>query len=540
MSASKTVGSVDAMELIDTVQRSNDKLRYALHAARMGLWEWDLLANSVIWSPETEAIFGVPEGQFKGTYEAYAAFIPPDWLDRINVKVTDFLNEASDVSEILYQHPIVRGDGVDTWVEVRGTLTKDAAGRAASMAGICADISDRIRQEQERQNLEVKLQHAQKMEAIGQLAGGVAHDFNNILTAILGNGDIAMSALDEHSPPRIAAALEQIVKSAQRAAALTRQLLAFSRRQVTQPRTVNLNKTIDDLEPMLHRLLPENITINRKSTSTLPSVFIDPTQVEQIVMNLAVNARDAMSNGGILTLYTGVATLDKTYADDHPEVLPGKYVMLSVSDSGKGMDKETLSRIYEPFFTTKELGLGTGLGLATVYGIVKQNNGHISVYSEPGSGTVFRVYFPFPPDTAKEDVPEIQHRTDLTGTETILVAEDDDLIRGLVETQLSSAGYNVITAANGEEANEKYAHHEGHIDLLLTDVIMPDMNGRVLADTLLEKQPNIKVLFISGYTANIIANHGVQDAGVAFLEKPFTLKMLLTKIKGLLNQGLQE
>jgi len=376
-------------------------------------------------------------------------------------------------------------------------------------------------------------QQSQKLEAIGQLAGGIAHDFNNMLTAIIGYTDLSLRRVGLENPIR--RNLEETKKAAERAASLVRQLLAFSRKQILEPKVLDLNDVVKDMEKMLTRLIGENIKLATKLEPDLGSVKADPSQVEQIIMNLVVNARDAMPRGGKVTIETANVTFDHQTVLMHVSVKPGEYVMLAVSDTGSGMDRETQRRIFEPFFTTKDVGKGTGLGLSTVYGIVKQSDGNIWVYSEPGLGTMFKVYLPRI-DNANEVICEKQETVLLRGTETILLVEDEEVVRGLTKSILMQAGYNVLDAKGGEEAIRVCRAHTGPIDLLLTDVVMPEVSGKEVADRLLELQPSIRVLFMSGYTDEAIVQHGVLDANVEFIQKPFTWLGLTRKVRDVLNR----
>jgi len=397
------------------------------------------------------------------------------------------------------------------------------------------DISERKQAEYKRVQLEEQLRAAQKMEAIGSLAGGVAHDFNNLLTVILSYAGFAMAGLPDGDPSR--SDLREVQKAAERAVALTRQLLAFSRKQVLQPVALCLNQSAAGVEPMLRRILGEDIELVETLAPDLGLTMADPGQIEQVLMNLVVNARDAMPTGGKLLIQTSNVELDEEYAARHVAAQPGSYVQLAVSDTGCGMSAQTVAHIYEPFFTTKEKGKGTGLGLSTVYGIVKQSGGNIWVYSELGHGTTFRVYLPreFAASVAPLKVAPALRAS--TGTETILVAEDEVALRQVTRRALEVAGYTVLTATDGDEALRVGAQHEGDIHLLVTDVVMPHMGGRVLAQELCKARPAIKVLYTSGYTDDAIVHHGVLDAGTHFLPKPFVAADLTRKVREVLDEG---
>ncbi len=387
----------------------------------------------------------------------------------------------------------------------------------------------------ERKLLEDQFRQSQKMEAIGRLAGGIAHDFNNLLTAIIGYSQLALRGIDADNP--LLNNFEEIEKAGKRAAVLTNKMLAFSRKQVIQPRILNLNTAIAEIEKMLRRLIGEDIEIAMFLCDKLWLVKADLGQFEQVLMNLVVNARDAMPQGGKLTIETSNVTLDETYARHHLNVTPGEYMMLAVSDTGIGMDGATLSHIFEPFFTTKESGKGTGLGLSTVYGIVNQNCGHIWVYSEPCHGTTFKAYFPRVKDGV-ESVEQAENPADsIEGIETLMVVEDEDAVRNLVCQILRSSGYNVLEASHGVDALLLLEQQSEPINLIITDVIMPFMSGREFADKAIHKYKDIKVLFMSGYTDEAILPHGVLDPGVAFIQKPFTTANLAAKVRDLLDDN---
>jgi len=381
---------------------------------------------------------------------------------------------------------------------------------------------------------EEQLRQSQKMEAVGQLAGGVAHDFNNLITVITGYCQLLMKGLDRDGKPY--KNVEQIKRSGERAATLVRQLLAFSRRQIMQPEVLDLNQVVADMDKMLQRLIREDVELVSTREPELGKVEADPGQLEQVIMNLVVNACDAMPQGGKLTLETANVELDAVYAQQHVEAQPGAYVMLAVSDTGVGMDAETQSRIFEPFFTTKEQG-GTGLGLSTVYGIVQQSNGHIEVYSEPGEGTTFKIYLPrVEKDRTLPPRPLSVEPADLEGMETVLVVEDDETVRELVQRILLDYGYVILEARCGEEALSISGQHPGPIHLLLTDVVMPGMNGRELAEQLTALRPEMKVMYMSGYADHAISRHGLVDTEVSFLQKPFSPEDLGREVRETLDR----
>jgi len=394
-------------------------------------------------------------------------------------------------------------------------------------------IQCNIRDITERRQLEQQLRQAQKMEAIGKLAGGIAHDFNNIVTIITGYSDLLVSRIGPEDPMR--RELEQIKKAGDRAHSLTRQLLAFSRRQMLQPKVLDLNAVVTNLEPMLQRLIGENIELATVMKPGLGQVRADPGLIEQVIMNLAINARDAMPQGGKLLIESDNVVLDEAYARLHLPTQPGSYVCLAVSDTGCGMDEATQSRIFEPFFTTKDKGKGTGLGLSTVYGIVKQSGGYIWVYSERGQGTTFKIYLPRVVAPA-DSVPPVTHWSALPqGTETALLVEDEPEVRWLVRDMLQRLGYTVLEARHGIEAQVLSIQHQGPIHLLITDVVMPQMSGREIAERLTSEHPETKVLYMSGYTDDAVVRHGVLTADIAFLQKPFTPEALARKVREVLD-----
>jgi len=418
-----------------------------------------------------------------------------------------------------------RKDGRSITVRLSGNVFKNEQGDTLGFEMIAEDVS-------ERRALEEQLRQSQKMEAVGRLAGGIAHDFNNLLTVMKGYSELMLDELDAADPLRTE--VDEVKKAADRAAALTRQLLAFSRQQVLAPKVLDLNSVVGNMDKLLRRLLGEDIDLFTVLEPGLARVKADPGQVEQVIMNLAVNARDAMPNGGKLTIETANVDLDENYIRDHASVKPGAYVMVAVTDTGSGMTDKVKSRIFEPFFTTKEIGKGTGLGLSTVYGIIKQSGGYIWVYSEVGIGSTFKAYLPAVDAPAELPAGTTQQPA-RRGSETVLLVEDEDGVRALMRQVLHKHGYNVLESRHGGEAFLMCERHSGKIDLLLTDVVLEQMSGRELAERLIKVRPEMKVLYVSGYADDAIVHHGVLNAGVAFLQKPFTTEALARKIRYVLD-----
>jgi PAS domain S-box-containing protein len=471
-------------------------------------------------SPTYEAVWG------RSRASLYAS--PSDWLAAIHADDRERV-AASVPRQVLGPWEevfrLIRPDGTLRWIRSRAFPVRDASGHVYRIAGVSRDIT-------EQRRLEEQFLQAQKMEAVGRLAGGVAHDFNNLLSVILGYTSFV---LDQLAPEgSIRESMEEVWRAGERATDLTRQLLAFSRHQVLEPRVLKLSYVVAQMEGMLRRLLGEDIELSLLTTQTPGRVYVDLSQVEQIVMNLAVNARDAMPRGGKLSMEVANVELDENDARERA-VAKGAYVMLAVSDSGSGMDAATRARIFEPFFTTKEKGKGTGLGLSTVYGIVRQSNGYICVASEPEQGTTFQVYLPRTDRAAESEAPPPAPLVTLRGSETILLAEDDAQVRVMTRALLARHGYRVLDAANGSDAVRLSEQYDGFIHLLLTDVVMPRMNGRELAQRLALCRPQMSVMYMSGYTEDAIIYGGILDTGVPFLRKPITPEALLRKVRGVLN-----
>jgi two-component system cell cycle sensor histidine kinase/response regulator CckA len=515
--------AVERKRAEEELRRTTQFLSHAQAIAHIGSWEWDIARDAITWSEETYRIFGLTPAQGPIALEQYLALIHPDDRDTVGGAVRQ-TRETGASFEI--DHRIVHPDGSVHFLHSRGGVVVDATGRPVGMTGTVLDITA-------RKHLEQQLFQAQKMEAVGQLAAGVAHDFNNLLTAILGSTDLLLESLPTGHPGREDA--EETRKAALRAADLTRQLLAFSRQQVLAPRVLDLNEVVANMDRLLQRLLGEDIELRTVLTPNLGAVRADAGQLEQVIVNLAVNARDAMPGGGNLTIETMNVALEETYRAAHTVVVPGAYVMVAVSDSGTGMDAATQARVFEPFFTTKPKGQGTGLGLATAYGIVKQSGGYIWVYSEPGRGTTFKVYLPRVDAPAERVSPDPDSTASLRGSEAILLVEDQEEVRKLVRRMLESRGYHVLAAASGHDALRLTGQHAGTIDLLVTDVVMPGMSGREVALLLAPARPHMKVLYLSGYTDESIVRHGMLEPGIAFLQKPFTAEALARKVREVLD-----
>jgi two-component system, cell cycle sensor histidine kinase and response regulator CckA len=475
-------------------------------------------ATAEIYGTTVDGLIGKTDADFNPNAEEVAHFLRDD---------RDVM--ASGRPKFISEEPVTNPDTKQTrWFQTIKVPLRLPGENAVTMLGVATEIT-------ERKQLEEQLLQSQKMEAVGQLAGGVAHDFNNILTAIVGYTDLL--AAEFTGDAQQLEDLEEIRKAARRAAALTRQLLSFSRKQVLEPRIIDVNAVVTNLDKMLRSLISENIELKTMLAPDVDAARVDPNQLEQVIMNLAINARDAMPEGGLLTIETANATLDENYAARHVSVIPGDYVMIAVTDTGCGMTEETKARIFEPFFTTKPAGRGTGLGLSTVYGIVKQSGGNIWVYSEMGTGTTFKIYFPaieaLPDDIGKAAPAEAGQR----GAGTVLIVEDDDQLRRLTHRALASQGYVVLEADRGRTALDIARRHKGPIDLLLTDIVMPDTNGRKLADTLRAARPAMRVVYMSGYPDRAIVNNGMLEPGDDYLAKPFTTDAITRKVREVLEQG---
>jgi two-component system cell cycle sensor histidine kinase/response regulator CckA len=626
------------------LRRSEERMRVAMEAARIGLWNWDVIHDEHTWSERGKALLGLASDS-PANFHVLMNSIHPEDRDKMRAEINSAIQEKRDYS---LQFRALWPDGSIHWQAAKGRVFYDDGGRTTRMTGITMDIHERKLAEErlrlqaaaleatanaivitdrqgmilwtnpafteltgyaaeeafghsprflssgkhdhafykklwqeittgntwqgeivnrrkdgtlyteemtitpvhasggeithfvaikqdvtKRKLLEDQFRQSQKMEAVGRLAGGVAHDFNNALAVITSYAELLQMKMPPDEPLR--KHVQQVLKASDRAASLTRQLLAFSRKQTIEPSVLDLNSIVTEVDKMLRRLIGEDIELSFKNGSDLKCVKADRGQVEQILMNLAVNARDAMPDGGKLLIETANVELDEIYVRQHPYAKTGRYVMLSVSDTGCGMNKEVQAHIFDPFFTTKDVGKGTGPGLSTVYGIVKQSDGHISVYSEVGKGAAFRIYFPEVP--AVVDSPGTESVVNLlpSGTETILLVEDEDSLREVTRDFLQNGGYEVLEADSGESALELTKQYQGRLDLLLTDVIMPGISGRQLADQLVPSRPEMKILFMSGYTQELVGHHGVLTPETVLLEKPFGVESLLTKIREVLD-----
>jgi len=510
----------------DALRESEKKYQSLFHNSQVALFRTHVDGRLVEINQRYAELAG-----YSTVEDCMAEFVPGQaWADsEARHEMVKILKEKGSVRD--YETKIIRRDGAHIWILFSATIFPDQG----FIEGSIMDITGRKQAEEEKEKLQEQLTQAQKMESVGRLAGGVAHDFNNMLGVILGHTELALERVQPPHP--LHTDLREIQKAAQRSADLTKQLLTFARKQIISPQVLDLNRVIKNMITMLQRLIGEDIDLVWKPAKNLWPVKMDPSQIDQILANLCVNAQDAITGVGKLTIETGMKTFDQDYCLEHTGFVPGDFVLVAVSDDGCGMDKKTMDNLFEPFFTTKDVGKGTGLGLATIYGIVKQNNGFINVYSEPGQGTTFRIYIP---RSASEDEGPKTRPSAVGipgGSETILLVEDEAAILQMTCMMLERKGYRVLPAGSPSEAMTLAKAHEGVIHLLITDVVMPEMNGRDLALRLTALYPNLKLLFMSGYTANVIAHQGILDEGVSFIQKPFSMADLVLQVRGVLDEG---
>jgi PAS domain S-box-containing protein len=541
---------------------SEDRLRLATEAADIGTWDFYPDTGMLRWDARCKALFGLPP-EAEVSYEAtFLAGLHPDDREATDAAVAAALDPEGPGSYDVEYRTIGQSDGIERWIGAKGRAVFED-GRAVRFIGTVIDLTARKAAEAElralnerleervgeevarRSQAEEALRQAQKMEAVGQLTGGIAHDFNNLLTVVTGNIGIAKRALEEAdvADPRATRSLNNAMKGAERAAALTQRLLAFSRRQPLAPRPLDLDRLASGMSDLLQRSLGELVRLEIVTAPGLWRVEADPNQLESAILNLAVNARDAMPSGGELTIETANARLDEGYAATQAEVPPGQYVMIAVTDTGTGMSKAVIERAFEPFYTTKEVGKGTGLGLSMVYGFVKQSGGHLKIYSEEGRGTTVKIYLPrlLREPAEEEEAARIASGVEASaGSETILVAEDDDDVRAYTVECLRELGYRVLEAHDGPSALRLLERQEQPVALLFTDVVMPGMTGQELAVSARELVPDIKVLYTSGYTRNAIVHGGRLDAGVEVIVKPFTFEALAQKVRDMIDTGCSE
>ena len=518
-------------EAEESLRASEERFRLLLDDLHVGVVVQDAAARIVVSNPKALELLGLTQDQLLGRTS-----FDPRW-NVIHEDGSEFPGEQHPATTAIRTGRPVRNVTMGVhrpasndriWLLVNAEPQRGSDGTIRRVVCTFSDITD-------RKKLEDSLLQSQKLEAVGRLAGGIAHDFNNLLTVIMGYVEDIAGTLPEGTRERHE--LTMALEASQRAAGLTRQLLAFARRHVIAPRLVDLNTVIRDLERMLVRLIGEHIHLRRHEAAGLWPIKVDPTQIEQVILNLALNARDAMPESGSLTIETGNVVLDDDYAAAHAGVTPGEYVMLVVSDTGTGIPREIQSHIFEPFFSTKG-ARGTGLGLATVHGIVRQHGGHIWLYSEDSRGTAFKIYFPRAAVSGEpEGAAKILFKPRVRGGETLLLVEDEELVRSYAERALERGGYRVLSASDPLEALKLAEAHRGTISLLVTDVILPHMSGQKLASRLVEQRPELRVLFVSGYTENTIAHHGVLDPGIAFLAKPYTPADLLKRVREVIDEG---
>lgn len=514
----------DRRKAQEELLEASHRLRLAVDSGRLGIWDRDLMTDRVIWDDRMFEIYGMDRDSFTGCFDAWLKRIhPDDCAAALEANLAAIRGERDYETEFRVMHP----HGTVKNIKACGIVIRNENGEAERMIGLNQDITD-------QKLLEEQLRQSQKMEAIGQLAGGIAHDFNNILTVIYGYCHMMKAGTENQ--PALRSGVDQIHGAAERAAKLTGSLLAFSRKQVMSLKSINLNDHILNIGALLARIIGEDIRLKTEFRANPLMIYADGGQIEQVLMNLAANARDAMPRGGVLTIETGVEVIREDFVHAHGSGSPGRYVVLSVSDTGEGMDAETVRKIFEPFFTTKGVGKGTGLGLSIVYGVVKQHNGFIDVRSEPDKGTTFRIYLPLDTEEHADDEERVDPEYPRMGTETVLVAEDDASIRQLADSVLRKFGYDVLLARNGADAVEKFTANSGKIELIVMDMIMPSKSGKEAHEEIRRLGHDVKVLFMSGYSTDLLASKGVLEEGDEILMKPFQPLELVRKVRFMLDR----
>ncbi|HWQ26430.1 MAG TPA: PAS domain S-box protein [Chlorobaculum sp.] len=526
-----TMDITERKTIEEELKRSRERLDFALEKCHLGWWDLDLSTNQANRTLEHDRIFGYEALLPQWTLYTFLEHIVPDDLAMVTQL---FQKTQATHSDINFECRITRHDGQTRWIWAAGGFRHDKKNGAQYMSGFVQDITDRKREEEEREQLQIQFQQAQKMEVVGQLAGGIAHDFNNALSAILGNAELLLGKID-HSLPYIEY-VRNIQESASRSANLTRQLLGFARKQFITPKVFFLNKEIETLLPMLRRLLGSHIHFLWRPKDDQACIHLDPSQLDQILINLCINARDAIVDSGTITIETCKVHVEPSEsAAGHPCQTPGKYVRISVSDTGCGVDTKALPHIFEPFFTTKEAGKGTGLGLSTIYGILKQNKGFIDCLTSPGEGTTFNVYLPVQDEPLFKGKDENIEYTVETACETILLVEDEPSILNILTGLLEDKGFKILAARNADTAVRMADQHPGEIDLLVTDIMLPDINGVWLSEKLESRRPGLKTLFMSGYTQETIARYKQFEEGVNFIQKPFSINSFMNIVSRMIK-----
>ncbi len=511
--------------------KSKERLVAAQRLAKMGDFRWDLETGEISWSDTVFELLGYETSEIFDLERVNAQVHHPDDLERITTWLKTEIDSGSDTLTP-NEYRLVCRDGSVIHVRTIGEIYR-RPGKKPIIFATVQDITESIQADAEKEKLKAQLFQAQKMESVGRLAGGIAHDYNNMLSVILMYAEMALDRA--HQDEGLHKYITAILNAARRSTDITRQLLIFARKQTTTPRVLDLNATITDMLKLLQRIIGEDITLRFEPGADVWPVKIDPTQVDQVLANLLVNARDAITGTGKITIQTGIETFDAAYCTMHPKYSPGDFAVLSVHDDGSGMDKDTLEQIFEPFFTTKDESKGTGLGLATVYGIVKQNDGFVTVHSEPEKGTCFKIFLPRHGDLVDKEMDQETARIPQGKGETVLLVEDDPPVLKLARTVLETLGYKVVTAATPKEALAQAKIYPEKIHMMLTDVVMPEMNGRQLAEQLVLLRPDTKILYMSGYSTDVITETGVLEKGTAFMNKPFAVRDMAVKVREVLD-----